>query len=771
MSRVTRASLWLVLALPGTALAETAVIELREISVVGVNHSEQPAQRVPASVSVFDGEQLQDAGMDDLGALAQRVPGLMLSAPNPRYTAIGIRGLGSSSANDGLDGSVAVYLDGVYLGRQGMIPQDFVDIDRLEILRGPQATLYGKNATAGAINLTSRMPSFVNEGQGEVRMGQDGLRHYRASLSGPLVDEVLAARLSVYDLSRDGDIDNRFKGRQLGEQDRQGLRGQLLWTPNERFSARLIGEYAVQEESAVLTASHLSATTRQRAAFVGYQPLPVAPFARRVEQNDGNSLDTVQRGLTLQLDQQLDNELTLTSITGYRDWAYDSRHDADSMALSVARSAVGLDHHQFSQELRLAQSLGERFDYLLGVHYLQQRLQRDVDVAFGRDAAAFFLGDRPEVTALGITPGMVPPSLLQGAEQHFRGGQDSDTQAVFGQFTWRPTERLAITPGLRYSRERKRGEIIRRVDGLAPLGIDPVSQLGGQLLRDIALGGAYERRNRITENNLSGQLAFSYRFNEALVGYGRWSRGYKAGGINLEVTGDAIAPVFGAERATAVEVGIKSLWWEDRASLDVAIYQTDVDDYQALSNSEPADELSPPLRDSLINVGKVRLRGIEADGRLQLTSQVGWHLGLALSDARYRSFDNAPCAPESAGVSCDLSGKQLFNAPRWSLATGVDYRRPLVAGLELFGSLDYSWRSGYYGVLERGTGSYQPAYGLTDLRLGIGQADQRWAVELWARNLFDQDYASAFYATLGSGDYGLLSGAPRSVGVSLRGRY
>ncbi len=771
MRPIVRASLWLALALPDAVLAEAAVVELENINVVGANHREEPAQRVAGSVSAFDGDRLRDAGVQDFHTLAQRVPGVMLSAPNPRYTAIGIRGLGTSSANDGLDGSVSVYVDGVYLGRQGMTPQDFDDFDRVEILRGPQATLYGKNATAGAINLTSRMPSFVNEGQGDVRIGQDGLRHYRASLSGPLVDEVLAARLSVYDVRRDGDIDNRFNGRQLGEQDRQGLRGQLLWTPNERFSARLIGEYAVQEESAVLTASHLSATTRQRAAFAGYQPLPAAPFARRVEQNDGNSLHTVQRGLTLHLDQYLDNELTLTSRSGYRDWAYDSRHDADSMALSVAHSAVGLDHRQFSQEFRLAQSLGERFDYLLGAYYLQQRLERDVDVAFGRDAAAFFLGDQQQVIDRGITPGIVPPSLLQGAQQHFRGGQDSDTQAVFGQFTWRPTERLAITPGLRYSRERKRGEIIRRVDGLAPLGIDPVSQLGGQLLRDIALGGAYERRNRITEDNLSGQLALSYQFNDALMGYARWSRGYKAGGINLEVTGDAIAPVFDAERATALEVGIKSRWWDERLALDVALYQTDVDDYQALSNSEPADELSPPLRDSLINVGKVRLRGIEADSRVQLTRGVGWYLSLALSDARYRSFDSAPCPPESGTLACDLSGKQLFNAPRWSLATGFDYRRPLGAGLELFAALDYNWRSGYYGVLERGTGSYQSAYGLTDVRLGVGEADQRWAVELWARNLFDQDYASAFYATLGSGDYGLLPGAPRSLGVSLRARY
>lgn len=771
MRRASWALCGVLLSLSFVTQGQSRVLQLQEISVVGASHRDEPAQQVPVSIAAIYGEQLLENGVDDLGALALRVPGLMMSAPNPRYAAIGIRGLGSSSANDGLDGSVAVFVDGVYLGRQGMTPLDFADIERVEVLRGPQATLYGKNATAGAINLSSRLPSFVSEGQGELRVGQDGLRQYQGSVSGPLLEDVLAARLSFYNVTRDGEIDNYFNGRALGEQDRQGLRGQLLWTPNERFTARLIGEYAAQDESAVLTASHLSTTTRQRAAFVGYQPLTVSPFSRRVEQNDGNSLRTLQRGLTLQLDNHLDNDITLTSISGYRDWAYDGRQDADSMKLSVARSAVELDHQQFSQELRLAQSLSKEFDYLLGAYYLNQRLQRDVDVAFGRDAAAFFLGDRPEITARGIRSSMIPASLLQGAKQHFRGGQDSDTHALFGQFTWRPTARLAITPGVRYSHERKRGEITRRVDGLAPLGADPVSLLGGQLLREIALGGAYARSNRIEEHNLSGQLALRYQFSDEVVGYARWSRGYKAGGINLEVTGDAIAPVFGAERATALEIGIKSRWWDERVLLDVALYQTYVDDYQALSNSEPADELSPPLRDSLINVGKVRLRGVEADGRLQLTPHLGWRLGLALSDARYRSFDNAPCAPESGAWSCNLSGKQLFNAPRWSATTGVAYRRPVLSGLELFGKLDYSWRSGYYGVLERGAGSYQSAYGLTDLRVGLGQAEQLWTVELWVKNLFDQNYASAFYATLGSGDYGLLPGEPRSFGITLRSRY
>ncbi|TBV01206.1 TonB-dependent receptor [Pseudomonas dryadis] len=766
-------SIWL-LSLAGPALAtplpDDSVWLLDAINV-SARHREEPAQQVPIAIDVLDDEQLGSAGLYRAETLAQRIPGLMLTAPNPRYAAYGIRGLGSSSANDGLDGSVALFADGVYLGRQGMSLLDFGDIERVEVLRGPQGTLYGKNSTAGAINLLSRAPSFVSEGRAEVSLGQDGLRQYRASVSGPLVEGVLAARLSAYDLVRDGAIDNRYNGESLGEEDRQGVRGQLLWTPGERFSARLIAEYAGQDESAVLTASQFSTATRQRAAYLGYSLLPVAPYARRVQHNEPNDLETLQRALTLQLDGELDNGMTLTSISGYRDWVYDGEQDADGTALSVARSAARLDHHQFSQELRLAQAFGERFDYVLGLYYLRQRLQRQVNVAFGDDAAAYFLGDRPETAQLGITPAMIPPSLLQGARQRFEGEQHSDSQALFGQFTWRPSERLAITPGLRYTRERKRASITRAVSGLAPLGPDPVSQLGGALLRDITLGGDYARRNRLEEHNLSGQLAFSYALSEGVVGYASWSWGYKAGGINLDVTRAHVAPVFGSERATSLEVGLKGLWWQERLALDVALYQTDVEDYQALSNSAPANDLSPPLRDNLINVGRVRLRGVELDGRLRASERVQLRLGIAWSDARYRSFDNAPCAPESGQWSCDLAGKRLFNAPRWSTTAGLDYRRPLEHGLELFAALDHSWRSGYYGALERGAGSYQSAYGVSDLRLGMGRADQRWVVELWARNLFDQRYASAVYATLGSGDYAVLPGDARTLGVTWRGRY
>jgi len=766
---------WVPAFAPGQVMAEQSaperVLQLDEVRVTARHRNEQ-AEDVPIALNVLDGSRLDDEALHRLEDIQQAVPSLLVSVPNARFASYGIRGLGSSAYNDGLEGSVGIFLDGVYLGRGGMAASELADIERVEVLRGPQGTLFGKNTTAGAVNMFSRAPTFEPEGSAELTYGQQGLRQYRGSFSGALVDEVLAGRFTAYDSSRDGQIENLHDGRDLGNQQRQGFRGQLLWTPNERFSARLIGEYAWQHEhSNVFLPSHYSQQTLARAAYVGYRPLPADPYAREVQHDQRNVTQTRQNGLTLQLDHQLDNGMTLTSISGYRDWHYQADLDADGGALDVAEVGARLDQHQFSQELRLSDSYGETLDYVVGLYYLRQHFNRRIGVGFGEDAASFFLGDRPELQALGITPAMIPASLLSGTRQAFYGEQLSESRAVFGQFTWHATPRLAITPGLRYTQERKRGWLSRDVSGLAPLGNDLVSLIGGAQLRETTLGGAYYRRDGIEEGNLSGQLAVSYRVSDDLLGYASWSRGYKAGGINLEVIQPGAQPTFDAERATAYEVGLKHTLWNERASIDLTLYQTDVDDYQALSNSAPVDEFAPPIRNNLINVGKVRLRGIELEGALRASERLDLRLGVALSDARYREFANAPCSPGVQRVSCDRGGERLFNAPRWSASAGVDYRYPLSAGWQAYSGLDYSFRSGYQGTLEGGPGSELPARSLTNTRLGLRQGDGRWEAELWVRNLFDKEYLTAVYAQLGAGDYGVLVGDSRSAGMTLRARW
>ncbi|MBA1264158.1 TonB-dependent receptor [Stutzerimonas stutzeri] len=744
-----------------------------EAMTVTARHREEVSQQVPIALSVLDGDALEEAGLHRLQDIQQRVPGLVVSGHGARYAGFGLRGFGATAYNDGLDGSVGVFVDGVYLGRQGMAFAELLDVERVEVLRGPQGTLFGKNTSAGVVNIVTRPPTPFFEAAGEMTLGERGTREYRGNISGPLLEGELAGRLSAFHSGRDGQVDNLHDGSSLNDLDSQGLRGQLLWTPNDRFSVRLSGENAWQENHGpVLMSNHYSTQTRQRADFVGYRLSPSAPYRREVRQNSPTRSRTEQNATALELNWDMRDDLRLTSITAYRDWDFTDQREADGTALAVARSGSRLEHSQFSQEFRLSGAASEQLDYVLGLYYLRQRLERDIGVRFGDEAAAWFLGDRPELALLGITdPAQIPSELLAGTSQAFDGEQKGDSRALFGQLAWSPFEQLEVTAGLRYTRERKDGWISREVTGERPLGPDMVSQIGGPLLRQVALGGSYYRRDSIGESNHSGLLGASYHFTDQMLGYVSWSRGHKAGGINFDVTGTHVGPTYGAERATSLEAGLKTRLWGQRATLDLAVYQTDVDDYQALTYSPPANSLAPPLRDNLLNVGRVRLRGVELDSLWRLHEQLDLRLGAAWSDARYKRFPNGPCAPGSDAYVCDLGGKRLYNAPEWNASAGLDYRQPLTTRHEAFGVLDYSFRSGYYGTLEGGEGSWQPAFGLTHLRLGLRRIDRRWEVEAWVHNLFDRESITAVYALLGAGDYGVLPGDPRTFGMTLRARY
>ncbi|WP_434701175.1 TonB-dependent receptor [Pseudomonas sp. D1-36] len=747
-------------------------------TTVTARRREEDPQDVPIPINVLYGDQLDEAGLHRLQDIQQRVPGLVVSGHDARYAGFGLRGFGATAYNDGLEGSVGTYVDGVYQARQGMAFSELMDIERIEVLRGPQGTLFGKNTTAGALNIVTRQPTFQPEANLEASYGERGLREYRGTVSGPLQDGVLAGRLNVFDGSSEGAVENLHDGSRLGDADSQGLRGQLLWTPNSDFSARLIADYAEQNEAGnVLLVNHYSEQTRKRAKFLGYPLAEPDPYQRENRIDAPGRPRTLQNGVSLELNWDLDEAMRFTSITAYRDWDYRAGRDGDSTALAVAQSETELGHRQFSQEWRLSGTAGSSVDYVAGLYYLRQQLDRQIDAEFGPDAAPWFVGDQLEALQkiFGISftdPRQVPSVLLDGARQRYDGEQKGDSRAVFGQLSWRPIDPLELTGGLRYSQERKDGWISRDVSNLAPLnGLPPVFQVGGQLLRDIALGGTYYREDSIKENNVSGLLSASYRFSDAVMGYVSWSRGYKAGGINFDVIGPFTEPTFEPERATSLEVGMKTQFWDQRALLNLAVYQTDVDDYQALTYSPPTSLFAPPLRDNLINVGKVRLRGIEFDSAWQLTSQLTGRLGVAWSDARYRSFPNAPCPPASGQWTCDLSGERLYNAPEWNLSSGLDHTHPLPYGLELYSGVDYSFRTGYYGTLEGGEGSYQPSYGLTNLRLGMRSQDRAWEVEGWVRNVFDRNYITAVYSLLGAGDYGVMTGSERTVGTTVRFRY
>ncbi|WP_022962044.1 TonB-dependent receptor [Halopseudomonas pelagia] len=700
--------------------------------------------------------------------LTRRVPTLQFEAPSTRLTSFSIRGLGSSSFNDGLESNVGLWVDGVYLGRQGMFPADLAGVERIEVLRGPQGTLYGRNSSAGVVHLISRLPTWQPTGRAEILVGENGKRQQRVELAGPLVDQVLAGSVSLYRRSADGALDNTLVGAEVNDEDRSGARGQLLWLGPPGLTARLIVEQTRQrEDCCAYPVARYSQSARDSAAFVGYSLPPARPFERNVEQDTRNQVSTRQEAVTLHIEAPVGAASRLSSITGWRSWDLASRGDLDGIGLPITRAGgVDIEHAQYSQEFRLTGPVTSNLDYLLGYHGMHQQMDRRGWVTYGSSAADWFAGSVPLVQQLGITPQMIDDGILDGAESESQGRQTTRSHAVYAQLDWRPTEIYLVSAGLRLADERKHGST-HRSSRRPDLALDPITQLVGPALQAATLGQDYQRRDAVRDRLFGGHLRATRYVSDNLALYVGAASAYKAGGINAEPIGTGVSPTFDPERAYSLETGGSLTYAAGRGSTHFALYQTQVHDYQAITYNPHSSSVNPQ-RNNLMNVGRVRSRGVEVDNNWAFSDSLDGYLAVAWNDSRYRHFSNAPCPPPTEQLYCDQSGKQVYGAPRWSAATGLDYRRAAWPGLDWLVGGGYSWRSGAYGTLERGENTYLSSRGTADAYLGLADADEQWDLTLIGRNLVDKEHVAAYYALTGAGDYGAALGAPRSLALRLR---
>ncbi len=763
---------------------------LEEI-VVTARRREERAQDVPISLAVLDGDALGAAGLTLATDIQERVPGLVVTVPNPRLTSYTIRGLGSSSVNDGIESSVGLFLDGVYLGRQGLSFFDLVDLDRVEILRGPQGTLFGKNTTAGAINLVTKMPTHAYEANLEGTVGDYGLKLLRASVGGQVFeDETLAGRLTGYVSQRDGMITNVFNGHDLNERNKWGLRGQLLWTPSSDLNWRFIAEYGSTDEECCVypLIGPVRAAVQARDDFMEYTRPSLNPYDRVTDSDNVTDVDMQQKALSAEFNWDLGSDHRLTGISAWRDWYFLPAND-DATSLELVATGTLNEHSQLSQEFRLDSSF-EGFDTVLGLFYLRQDFNGNESVLLGEDMVGWTFGGLiRERTGLPLTETtfgpvlylVIPPATLDGTLINTTYTQTTDSLAGFGSVNWHLTERLDLTTGLRYTYEWRDSEVNRSRTGGCPECtalnlINPVMQLAGlydltvEGLLDAIAGGAYYRATKRNEGNASGQVALSYKLLPNLMTYGSVARGYKGGGINLGVTGESVKPTFEPEEATAYELGAKGQFFGNRLSMSLAIYHTDIRDYQALTFDEEDTVIPNPRQINLLNVGKVRLRGIEFDAFGFATEGLRLRGGVAYSDAITVGFVNAP-NEDTRDNDRDLSGETLFNAPRWSATAGAEYGYFFGSGLEGYGAVDAMYRSGYWGTVEHGRSTYIDGYTLTSLRLGVRDSGQAWDVWVWSRNIFDEEYIAGVYPLYGVGDYGAYAGDPRTWGVTVRANF
>lgn len=755
---------------PAQPEASSATDDADTIFVTARRRTER-AQDVPIALTALNEAQVSVPGTVGLAQVAQLAPSLQITSTNARQTNINIRGLGATPAfaSLGIEYGVGVYVDQVYYSRPAQAAFDLYDLERVEVLRGPQGTLFGKNTTAGAINITTQAPSFDPEFRGELSVGNYQSVQVRASGSAPINDKI-AVRVSVTDTTRDkGFSTNVRDGSRKNDLHSFSVRGQLLFKPTETFSLRLTADYSDLQQDCCIGSVTSVRRTRvdgtplpnnfyDRVARFGYTPLPIDPFARKLDLNRPLGLSVKTRGVSGVADLDL-GAATITSVTAWRSLDYRPQIDADTIGLDIFTDAgIYEKQKQFSQEVRIASNGDNVVDYVGGLYYFAQRIDNKIFTKYGSDAALWILGP-----AAGSTlPSVGGQAALNGFFVDGTARADTKSYAAFGQLTWHVVDGLDLTGGLRYTHEKKDGffEQVQRGPVLTPGEI----AVGAQAIRN-SFGRNIPRYSvKTSEGNVSGLATLSYKIVPDVMVYATYARGYKSGGLNLNATG--APPVVAPEKVESFEAGIKSSLFDRRLTLNMALFSTEIRNYQ----SQQIDTAGG-LTAYIANVGTVRSRGFEADATLRPMRGLSLFASGSYVDATYRDFTKAPCPVEYLGLkaTCDLSGRGLPGVSKYSAAVGGEYAAELASGSEAYFNINYSYRSKFNATYNLAADAVIGSYGLTNVRLGLRSANGAWDASLFARNLFNTEYFNTIGpAAFNTGQYSGGTGDPRTYGITLR---
>jgi iron complex outermembrane receptor protein len=737
----------------------------------------EEAQAVPVSMSIVDATLLDRTYSNNVQQLSQLLPSVNYSSPNPRNTALTIRGLGSSvvaiaQANDGLEPGVGFYVDQVYHGRPATAAFDFADLERVEVLRGPQGTLYGKNTTAGAVNITSQAPSFAAASSAELSGGTYGYYQGKATATGALYGDVLAGRLSAGITGRNGVIENVRTHGDNNDVHNYEVRGQLLWQPAAALRVRLIADYSSFDANCctqvyVTVGQSLKPAARQYpalAAGLGYAPPSLDPYDRLTDIDAALRVSTAEGGLAAITDWALGGA-TLTSVSAWRFWNWDAANDRDYTGLSIQTlQHIPSRQDQWSQELRLASNGTRTVDYVAGLYWFSQTVLGEPITQYGPQATYWLLGP----------PATYPGGLLDGYGTDGHTRFHSDSYAAFGEATWHATDQLSLTAGVRYTQEEKHGRYAATVYGGLATSDPTLRKAQLSILRP----QAYEASD--SNGSPSGRANLAYQWTPAVMTYLSYARTSKSGGINMSglplnaanqpaLTTAVIKP----EHNETIEAGIKSELFGRRLLLNADLYRTRVRDFQ----TNVVDNGPGALRGYLANIERVEVKGVEFDAGLRLGGGLTARAAAAWTDGRYVSYRNGPCPLEliaSATTVCDLSGRPLSGTPHTAFSAGAEYARPTAAGLrpaETFVRADAVWRGDQYGDPSDSRYTLIRGYSLLNVSAGLRVA-HAWEASIWARNLLNRNYLQN--VTVQAGNSGLVVGTPgdpTNFGVTLRASF
>lgn len=741
--------------------------------VVTSRRRQESAQAVPIPITVIRGITAEDAGAFQVNRIKELTPNVQLYASNARNTTLNIRGLGSTFGltNDGIDPGVGFYVDGVYYARPAATALDLVDIDRIEVLRGPQGTLFGKNTTAGAFNLTTRAASFEPSASIEVSYGNYGFVQAKSSVTGPL-SKKLAGRISFTGSQRNGFLENIRTNESVNDLNNLGLRGQLLYQPSDRTQITLAADISDQKPNGygwpvagvVITKRPSFRQFDAIVADLGYQIPYNSPFDRIIDHDTPSRADNQLGGVSVQGDFKL-GKGTLTSTTAWRYWKWIPLNDRDYLGLpSFTISAGNSVHDQWSQEIRYAGSFSDKLSGVVGLFTLYQDLKSD-PVQTEEVGSVQWRFVQNNQNPLWRTPGLLDNFGIRTTNRI-----QSTTAAIFGQLDWQFLPDWHVLPGLRLNYDEKKAQYERQTYG----GLATTNPALVALKNSVYTNQAFE--TQVDETNLSGQITLQYQPEKASwQSFGTYSISYKPVGVNIGglptdqgrvlVELARVKPEF----VQHAELGVKTKP-TSASQLNVTLYSTRIKDYQTqVQSPEPGVN-----RGYLANAERVRVQGFEVEGQIRWNNHWSSQAAFSYTDGRYISFTNAPVALENVGgptAFVDISGQVLPGISKYAGSVSTEWTQK--------GSL-FSWRGNFFIGLDAFARSAfsssptpsefltVPGYALWNSRVGF-RASNGVTVIVWGRNIFDKNYFEQLLVAPGStGHYAGVLGDPRTLGLTLR---
>lgn len=764
-----------------TGLAQEDTYSGLEEVLVTAQKRTATLQDTPVAVSVVSGEFLKQKSLDDIQEMELAVPSLNVTqSQSSSQQTFSIRGLGTSGNNAGLEPSVGVFIDGVYRSRAASAIDDFIAVERVEILRGPQSSVYGKNTPAGVISIITKKPQREFGADIEQSFGSYNSKITRGTITGPISDTV-SYRVSGNRNTRDGYIDNLQPGRDaVNDRNRYALRGQLLIEPSDELTIRVIADTSSIEEDCCGAPFYYNdpgnaATTTGLGATI----LPDDIYARKIKFDRAMETDQAQSGYSVQLDWEPES-YSFTSLTAFRD--FEETNDIDADFIDIELSGVlqnNFDRQVFTQEFRLQSTGDNKVDWLLGYYYYDADQDSGGNNRLGEFARPFFDSRIGGIVSLVESIAGAPTGsyIESGTGRTSEFNLLTTSHSVFGKLDWHINDKLTASLGTRWTTEDK--EIDARMTTDAPYSAidftdssDPVvATLAGfnpafptfagfvQLFRPVS-----DFSEKRSEQEPTGELIISYEYSDDVSLYASGKRGYKAGGFN--VGSGAGGADFDKELADAWEVGAKIRALDNKLQFNVAAFSQRLRDFQ--TNAFNGTNFT------LTNAGVIQIDGLEFDTLYAPTPNLFLSFAGSYLDAEYESYVGGPQLVRPAGSTPplppvqDLSGKPLSGVPEWTLSSSINYVKSFGA-VEGFVNLAARYRGSRNVTSEQNPIADQGSYVTANATVGIRDADGLWTVTLWGKNITDEEYTDAlFNSVIQAGSFNAYPGDPRTYGVTLR---